>query len=559
MANLMDSIFNLLRAHTNRKESLDLIKLIKVVTQLEIDNEKSHQNLTEKHDYFSQLLFNRFNLYQIDKTDQHKLIELTESISKEQIIAQSNRNFSTKRDTASKKLEKLVISILGAHETILDYCSGEGSFLIEYGKRVPNVKLIGIEKDLLTYENSMINLTFNDLDYQIFNEDALTENSLFSQDHQFDRIYSNFPINLLNQTISYNLEKKYLSRFQLDTKNSRDHDWNFVEHVINLLSEKGKAVIVVPLTILFREAEVSVRHQLLKYRLLESVIQLPERMLNYAKIPVALMVLSQGNEEVTFIDATELIDPKIDETLAQHEWNFFETIKSDQNTIIIDIQKLVKEELPWIPRNLLIKNEVDFPGRTIKELSKEVFRGAQILKSEYEEWLTPPSETESMKYKLVYLSSFDEKILTDKLVTIYTPPHQYDRYLIENNDILMTSRGTLFKMALASVLGEERLVATGNIAVIRADPREINPVYLYLFLKSDLGQRLIESIRQGSTIYILNNKDIEYLKIKEVSKEKQDLLANRYIKILEQKTIIEFELSQYNQEIQSLFDEASDL
>lgn len=553
-------IFERLSKTTERRHQVDLIKLIKLVKRIELSkSENPTEELLEKHDYFNQLLKDRFGEYKIKDFEQIELLNLTDKSLEDFLSTNKYNHYGQKVETASKLLERIAIRLLGKHDRVLDLCSGEGSFLTEYGKNYPAAKLYGIEIDKNAHQNAMVNLELNHLNHSLFNEDALDHNSLFSDSLKFDGIYSNFPISLISRYNPVGLggyEK--LKRYHLNTQKLRTHDWHFVENIINLLSETGKAVVVAPLSMLFRESEQAIRNQLIEYQLLEAIIQLPERMLNYTRIPVALMVLSHHNKEVSFVDATEMIEPPLDDKRAQLDESILDKLQSPETALVIENQQLLDEALPWIPRNLVLKNETDFKGRKLKELSNEVFRGVQILKSEYEKLLTPPENKESMRYKLILLSSYDEQLIAENLITIYAPPHLYDRYLVENNDILITSRGTLFKMALARVLNEERYVITGNIAVIRANPYEINPVYLYLFLKSKLGQRLLESIRQGSSIYIINNKDIESLKIKEVSRNKQDLLAERYLKLLEQRSVIENRLKHIDHDIETLYEVAGD-
>jgi tRNA1(Val) A37 N6-methylase TrmN6 len=558
MVNYLDLLFERLGNRMDQKEILDFAKLIKLVDKINHEINNNQDNKKEIHQLLQKSLSDRLFLNNIEEQDKRDIFELVNNIAIDSLITHKYQFYGYRLETASKHLEKLAIALLGGHHQILDVCSGEGSFLIEYGKEYPDSKLYGVEIDSKANLNAIVNLELNNLKYELFNEDALELNTLLRNHQKFDCIYSNFPINLISRHQRFDDQGGYLKRYRLNTKNLRTHDWRFVEQIINLMSDQGKAVVVVPLSMLFRESESEIRNQIIEFNLLESVIQLPERMLNYTKIPVALMVLSHNNQEVKFIDATEIMETTLDDKDSQMDLRFIEKLNASENSLIINNHRLQTEHLPWIPRNLLLKSELNFNGRELKTLTSEIFRGVQILKSEYEQLLNPPKNEESMRYKLVLLSSYDETLIAENLITIYTTPHQYDRYLVQNNDILITSRGTLFKMALAQVINEERYVVTGNVAVIRANPKEVNPVYLYLFLKSPIGQKLLESIRQGSTTYILNNKDIESLKIKEPSRSKQDLLAERYLKLLDQKIITENRLKRLDREIETLYDLAGD-
>jgi type I restriction enzyme M protein len=547
MTNLYTNAINELPPKFNRKDAFELFRLMKLVEML--DSSLQHDKLD-----YAQLLKEQFIYYKLDNEIQIKLHQWIKLMDLETIESHQPRVFLNQKTSASKELESLVASILSKKQKVLDYCSGEGSFLIEYGKLYPQADLHGIEIDKDAYISSIVSLKLNGYRFKVFNEDALTPNSLFKLDYKFDAIFCNFPINLANKTGDYWHEhQSYLTEFKFDTKGLRTQDWDFISHAVNLLSEDGIAVIVVPLSMLFRKTEASVRDQLLEYGLLESIIQLPEKMLSYDNIPIALMVLSRQNNQVKFVDASKRVEIIPSSKKSEIKPIEISELLSFENTIDIDYTYLKYGDSNWIPRNLILKNEFNFEGQQLSSLVLDIFRGAQISKDEYENNLMPGENENLSPYHLIQLAGFDETIDYESATLIYTARHQLDRYLVQENDILITSRGTMLKMALATNV-QENFVITGNIAIIRANPDKINPRYLYLFLKSPLGQQLLESIRQGSGIYIFNNKDIAQLKIKVPSQEKQDELARRYLDLMERKTFEEQRLRKLENEIETLYD-----
>lgn len=470
-------------------------------------------------------------------------------------------NYYDSMESATKELEALSTFILGKSDAVLDYCSGEGSFLSFYGNKYPKSKLFGIEIQEEAYLTSVINLDLEGFDHQIYHEDAIKNNTLFKEAYEFDRIYSNFPINLMQKNFRETHHSlNHLTKYNFNSLPKRDNNWLFVTHVVNLLSAQGKAVVMAPPMMLYRESQKSIREEYLEKGLVEAIIQLPERTLNYASIPMALLVLRPNNKEVRLVDAT---DAYTKGRRTNHLDNdlIIKRLESDSEyAITLSNEILIQEHDSWLPRNILLHSQLDYKGTQLDDLTEDLFRGAQINRRDLDHLKKEPkNQNECVTYQTVSLSSFDDGLHLNQLETIYPLQASYDRYLIQNHDILMTARGTLFKIGLVELDQDARLIATGNVTVIRVDPKRINPLYAYLFLKSPKGQRFLESIRKGSKIFIINNKDLAKLKIPVIPRGKQDALMDRYITLKDQKKLHQKRLKRIDEDIHRLYDIVGDI
>ena len=86
------------------------------------------------------------------------------------------------------------------------------------------------------------------------------------------------------------------------------------------------------------------------------------------------------------------------------------------------------------------------------------------------------------------------------------------QFRIREDDILLTSKGTVIKLAIA---GEPQMVSyiSENITILRINRQMYHPYVLYDYLQSEEGRRALEGIQSGTTIRILSNANLKKLDI----------------------------------------------
>lgn len=100
------------------------------------------------------------------------------------------------------------------------------------------------------------------------------------------------------------------------------------------------------------------------------------------------------------------------------------------------------------------------------------------------------------------------------------------RYILEDGDVLITSRGTTVKIAVFKKQSKP-CVASSNINVIRPE-KMIKGAYLKLFLDSSVGKKMLKSLQRGTTIVNINYKDIELLEVPIPPLDEQKKLIYEY-------------------------------
>ena len=101
------------------------------------------------------------------------------------------------------------------------------------------------------------------------------------------------------------------------------------------------------------------------------------------------------------------------------------------------------------------------------------------------------------------------------------------RYVLEDGDILISARGTIIKIAIYNKQSFS-CIASSNINVIRCNKEVMNSSYMKLFLESNVGMELLNSIKRGSIILNINYKDIEIIKVPVPPIDEQNSIIKEY-------------------------------
>ncbi len=231
--------------------------------------------------------------------------------------------------------------------SIYDPTCGSGGMLIEsarYVAQLPNgkvgnninVSLNGQEKNLGTWAIGKLNmLLHNFTDADIRKGDTLTDPKHRNNDNElklFDRVIANPPFsmdkwwspaeaNIVTKLDKNGKEKKVTpnykkevtdpyGRFQYGIAPRGYADLAFIQHMIAVLKEDGKAGVVLPHGTLFRgSTEGKIRQALLEADLIEAIIGLPSGLFYNTGIPASVWLINKNKTEaqkgkVTIIDAS---------------------------------------------------------------------------------------------------------------------------------------------------------------------------------------------------------------------------------------------------------------
>ena len=145
----------------------------------------------------------------------------------------------------------------------------------------------------------------------------------------------------------------------------------------------------------------------------------------------------------------------------------------------------------------------------LKNLTQSIFGGAPLYS------LIPPEKEVVSGLPLINIKDIVEDQLNwrNLLIISLDEIRKPERFCVEPGDVLITCRGTQFKVAV--VPGKiSRGIITANLIAIRPRPEQLSPVYLAAYLRSKDGERELLARRTSQTAQIvLSLSSVEELRV----------------------------------------------
>lgn len=197
-------------------------------------------------------------------------------------------------------------------ETICDPSCGSGALLIRCSEEIDNENYALYGQEILedSWQICLLNLIFHQVNIAQVGiklgdtlRNPLQENGKL---RQFDAVIANPPIGVVWNSSEANQDE--FQRFRRGIPPSSRADYAFILHIIESLKENGRAVILVPHGVLFREGvEGDIRRKIIEENLVEAVIGLPRNLLFGTSTPTAILVINKAKSDQTilFIDGSK--------------------------------------------------------------------------------------------------------------------------------------------------------------------------------------------------------------------------------------------------------------
>lgn len=301
-----------------------------------------------------------------------------------------------------------------------------------------------------------------------------------------------------------------------------------LRHLIAQTTEK--VIVAVPSSLLFSPgAEYSLRQDLLKDERLQAVISMPSGLLLSTPIPFSILVLNLRGKttEVRFVDGAaeqfSIKDGRRRSKLVHWEdlSNVFQTGDDDAIVANVKVEDIFRNDANLeVSRYLLppdqkaiktlfekssthrLKEFVEFlrPAKPLPKTETGGLSAFEVSAADFSDYgyLTPPT-------KRVLLSS---GVLKSKDQESFLRP----------GDIVITVKGNTGKLAIVPVsappAGKDAWVANQACLVMRLKSnREIDPRFLFIYLRSEIGQSLLRNMISGATVPLIHLQQLKDLKI----------------------------------------------
>ncbi|HEL0257631.1 TPA: restriction endonuclease subunit S [Streptococcus equi subsp. zooepidemicus] len=138
-------------------------------------------------------------------------------------------------------------------------------------------------------------------------------------------------------------------------------------------------------------------------------------------------------------------------------------------------------------------------------------------------------KAEAGEFGLINLSDMGQLGIDYRQVRVFhMDRRQLLRYILEDGDVLIASKGTVQKVCVFHKQ-EREMVASSNITVLRPQ-RVLRGYYIKFFLESAIGQALLEAADHGKDVINLSTKALLDIPVQVIPLVKQDYLINQYLR-----------------------------
>lgn len=391
-------------------------------------------------------------------------------ISKDEILEFVANDYRIQLHTTPNSIAKLISHLAKKNnpQSAIDICCGTGNILYYLQNEIDDLTGVEIAENVAALTNYFIP------DLHIITADSF----LYPFSRKYDLVVGNIPFGM---------------RIEMDGKRIPGEE-AFLRKAHELLTENGRAIMLVPYTVLLAGPFQNLRKEFVSC--VEEIITLPSGSIRNTQIKTAILLL--GKQDSKEVKITQLT-------------NFDSLEKEYQNASLATYpnEKLLER---WDPEYHLSKEssfykELDsFQTKELQELA-DIIKGKMIPADTLKElgdflYLKPVHiQKEGMKTEsaLKYVSKAD---LTEK---------DY-RYILQPGDIVISTIFNDLKMYVY-LTGDVPAIASNNLAIIRSSKQD----YILSYLQTDEGKRIFktqaEDLRKRVTIPHLSIKDLASIKI----------------------------------------------
>ena len=110
----------------------------------------------------------------------------------------------------------------------------------------------------------------------------------------------------------------------------------------------------------------------------------------------------------------------------------------------------------------------------------------------------------------------------------YDKTKKFDKFLVEDGDIIITAKNSTIKSAIYRSNGNYKDILSGNLIAIRVDKNKIDPYYLKAFIDSEVGALALKSIQTGTSIITITVNGLKEMKISLLPIEEQKTIGYEY-------------------------------
>ena len=387
-------------------------------------------------------------------------------------------------------ISNLALGMLDVKEgdSMADLGVGIGSLMLEACGRTKLGSFYGVELNYDAAKVASIRAIVLGVDADIHVGD------MFREEGKYDKVVSNYPLRI--PPVGRELRKGESPINSVVPEGVKIHsaDWAFNLKVAQSIADGGTGIGIMALGALSNSMDEQVRAHLVRSGMVKAVVVMPSGLMSGTSIPCAFVVMSHGNKSVRLVDASDIgRDSRLGRKISKKDvTEVVARIQGDsEHACDVSFAELAETRWNLLPtRHLNVVTVKD--GVPLSGLMRNITRGIGVnMKSRICDEATP--------YRYLMMRNVNNSEIDDDLPYIDEVGKRERRYLVQDNDVIL-GKMRPFKAAVAHVAEGESILAGGNLYVLRPDTEKILPLYLRLFLESDLGAAQLEAHTTGTTI-----------------------------------------------------------
>ena len=346
-------------------------------------------------------------------------------------------------------------------------------------------------------------------------------------------------------------ERTSLSKLEVPESKIADGEWHEILFNLSLLDRNGKMVTLITNSTLANNLSVKTRQALVEKGYIESIIELPDRLLENTGIELYAVVLSYGNKGIKFLDASQFYTEQrrkkdIDVTTV------LENLDNPEVCRFESIESIAREGYNLLPKRYTLKTNI-IDGVPLGEICN-ISRGLVISSKELDDFVI--DKDTGVRY--LYTKDADGDAVDYSQSPFIDVEKLKRKFTLLDNDTWLLGRTSPFRSNMLYVEGNDKLIANGNQFAITIFPKYKNQYllpYLALYFNSKAGREQIERFAVGQLIKSLSLKDLRTLQIPKVSIEKQRQVVEYIQKIETEIKTVKEQLKTLNRQKELIVEE----
>lgn len=455
-------------------------------------------------------------------------------------------------------VEEIAVNLLDIKEkdAFADLCCGRGAVANFIKSHYPKTKVYGYDIDGYPIAVAKAYSESSKLGTEFIKKDIF---ELATEKKKFSKVFANYPFGTRLKDLKEG--KNYLenleSRIPAMSK-ATSSDWLYNMAIVDLLEKGGKAVGVMTTGSTWNIIDAPIRQYFVENGLVEAVISLPAKLFTSPSVATSIIVFSHGNKGVRLVDASELyVQGRRLNVLGEEDIDKILDSAEADSDISIFVSKEELKDNDYVlnsKRYTGVGNNIKY-GAEFGSVVKRITRGAP-LKADDLDKLSSPVPTDA---QYLMLANVKDGLIDNDLPYIKEIEKSNEKYCLSNHCLILSKNGYPYKIAVAELKEGQRILANGNLYIIELDEAKVNPYYLAAFLGSENGTAALKSITVGATIPNIGVEQLKKLIIPVPSLEEQKKIADRYLALRDEVTMLQLKLEKAKNKMAHIFDEGGEI